>query len=104
MGLTHDFGMAPAHAHLNLLGWVSLALMGAFYAGPGATAPRPVGWLNWLLSSSGAVAMPLGLACLLAGRREAEPVIAAGGSAALAGLAVFLVGVMLAWSRGPRPA
>ena len=31
MSATGDHGMAPAHAHLNLLGWVSLALFGTFY-------------------------------------------------------------------------
>jgi hypothetical protein len=28
MGMAHDFHLAPVHAHLNLLGWTSLALMG----------------------------------------------------------------------------
>jgi hypothetical protein len=28
MGIAHDFTFAPVHAHLNLLGWTSLALMG----------------------------------------------------------------------------
>ena len=31
MAITHDFTLAPAHAHLNLLGWVSMALYGLFY-------------------------------------------------------------------------
>ena len=31
MGITHDFHLAPVHAHLNLLGWASLALMGLTY-------------------------------------------------------------------------
>lgn len=28
MAATQDFTLAPAHAHLNLLGWVTLALYG----------------------------------------------------------------------------
>ncbi|WP_165943524.1 hypothetical protein [Roseicella aquatilis] len=31
MGIAHDFHLAPVHAHLNLLGWTSLALMGLTY-------------------------------------------------------------------------
>lgn len=31
MGITQDFSAAPAHAHLNLLGWVSLFLFGIYY-------------------------------------------------------------------------
>lgn len=31
MSATGNHAMSPAHAHLNLLGWVSLALFGTFY-------------------------------------------------------------------------
>jgi hypothetical protein len=32
MGASQDFTLAPAHAHLNLIGWVTMALYGTFYA------------------------------------------------------------------------
>ena len=28
MGISQDFTLAPAHAHLNLLGWVTMAIYG----------------------------------------------------------------------------
>src|SRR6202171_6879791 len=31
MGITEDHSTMPAHAHLNLLGWVSLFLFGIYY-------------------------------------------------------------------------
>lgn len=31
MGATHNFVAAPVHAHVNLLGWVSMFLHGLFY-------------------------------------------------------------------------
>src|SRR4051812_49606476 len=31
MGITQDHSAFPAHAHLNLLGWVSLFLFGIYY-------------------------------------------------------------------------
>ncbi|WP_136634469.1 hypothetical protein [Pseudooceanicola onchidii] len=31
MSASGDHSLSPAHAHLNLLGWVSLALFGAYY-------------------------------------------------------------------------
>ncbi len=31
MGITATFTQAPVHAHLNLLGWVSLAVIGLIY-------------------------------------------------------------------------
>ena len=32
MGATENFAIAPAHAHLNLIGWVTMALYGTFFA------------------------------------------------------------------------
>ena len=32
MGAAMDFTLAPAHAHLNLIGWVTMAIYGTFYA------------------------------------------------------------------------
>jgi len=32
MGATQNFTLAPAHAHLNLIGWVTMALYGTFFA------------------------------------------------------------------------
>lgn len=41
MGVTEQFVAAPVHAHINLLGWVSMALYGLFYrVQPGAALGR----------------------------------------------------------------
>lgn len=51
MAASHDHSVAPAHAHLNLLGWVSLFLIGIFYRfNPALDASRAavaqvVGWV-----------------------------------------------------------
>jgi cbb3-type cytochrome oxidase subunit 1 len=31
MSISGDHGLAPAHAHLNLIGWVTMALFGYYY-------------------------------------------------------------------------
>lgn len=31
MGIIHDFRLSSVHAHINLLGWVSMALFGVIY-------------------------------------------------------------------------
>ena len=31
MGASHDFTLTPVHAHINLVGWVSMFLAGLFY-------------------------------------------------------------------------
>ena len=41
MGATEQFAASPVHAHINLLGWVSMALYGLFYrVQPGAAQGR----------------------------------------------------------------
>src|SRR3954467_1788099 len=76
MGSTHDHSLMPAHAHLGLLGWATLALMGTFYALSGQGGRR--GWINWFLSVGGVVVMTPSLAMLLSGDAGAEAGVIAG--------------------------
>jgi hypothetical protein len=65
MGIKQDFALAPAHAHLNLVGGVLLFLFGLYYrlipaAGNNALA-RVQGWLHMI----GAIAFPVGVAIVI---------------------------------------
>ena len=42
--------LAPAHAHLNLVGWVTMALYGTFYALTRGTMSVPLAWMNFMSS------------------------------------------------------
>ncbi|MDQ3126524.1 MAG: hypothetical protein M3Q74_13095 [Pseudomonadota bacterium] len=42
MGASHNFAASPVHAHINLLGWVSMFLYGLFYR---ALPEAAQGWL-----------------------------------------------------------
>jgi ABC-type transport system involved in cytochrome c biogenesis permease subunit len=97
MASSNDFTTAPAHAHLNLLGWASLAIMGGFYALADDHAPRFLGWLNFALSSLGVVVIVPALADMLGGDKSVEPIVAAGSVLALAGMAVFFLAVVSVW-------
>ena len=57
MGASEDFTMMPAHAHLNLLSWVTLALYGTFYALTAGTLSPRLAWINFALSATGVVFM-----------------------------------------------
>jgi hypothetical protein len=95
MGSSQDFTMAPAHAHLNLLGWASLALMGGFYqlSGRGGRA----GWINFGFSTAGVLVMVPFLAMKLQGNAGAEVGIIAGSVLAMIGMATFLFVVLSSW-------
>ena len=65
MGIKQDFALAPAHAHLNLIGGVLLFLVGLYYrlipaAGSSALA-KVQGWLHMI----GAIAFPVGVAVVI---------------------------------------
>jgi hypothetical protein len=104
MGMAGNFTLAPAHAHLNLVGWTTLALMGGFYALAGERAPRGLGWLNYGLSASAVVVMIPSLALLLASNGKPNLGVIAGSSLAVAGMLVFLATIVTVWRAPPKGA
>ena len=65
MGAANDFAMAPVHAHLNLLGWVTMALYGTFYTLTAANLSERLAWTNFVLSALGVLLMIPALAMFL---------------------------------------
>ena len=94
MGATENFTMMPAHAHLNLLGWVTMALYGTFYAlTPNTLSPR-LAWINFALSLLGVVLMIPFLALFLPSHdTDYLPGMLAGEVATVSSLLVFGVSV-----------
>ena len=64
MGASQDFTLAPAHAHLNLIGWVTMALYGTFYA-LAPEASKRLAWATFWLNNAGAALMFPSLAMVL---------------------------------------
>ncbi|MDI4233342.1 hypothetical protein AAFX91_03890 [Bradyrhizobium sp. 31Argb] len=94
MGIQQNFTLAPAHAHLNLVGGVLLFLFGLYYRlipAAGATMlARIQGWMHIL----GAILFPAGVAVVLlkGSSFEIAPVVGSllvVGSMALFALIVF---------------
>jgi hypothetical protein len=65
MGITQNFLLAPAHAHLNLVGGVLLFLFGLYYrlvpAAGSTTLAKVQGWLH----IAGGMVFPAGVAVVL---------------------------------------
>src|SRR5882672_9764507 len=64
MGATNNFTLAPAHAHLNLIGWVTMALYGTFYA-LARDASKKLAWTVFYLNNAAASIMFPSLAMVL---------------------------------------
>jgi len=103
MGGSQDFSPRDAHAHLNLLGWATLSLMGTFYALAGTARPKLLSWINFVLSSVG---VALFVPFLLVVQRG-EPTglfLAVGWFAVLAvifGMTIFIAAIVMVLLRKP---
>jgi hypothetical protein len=51
MGVSGDHTLGPTHAHLNVIGWLTMAVFGLYHRGTG----RPVSWLDRLQVGTAAV-------------------------------------------------
>jgi hypothetical protein len=98
MGATGDLTQRPVHAHLNLLGWVSMALFGLIYhAFPAAAATALARWHFWIHQ----LALPplmAAVAVFHAGYPAADPI--AGLFSVVLGIGIVLFAVNL-WRTVP---
>ena len=91
MAITDDHSAFPAHAHLNLLGFVVLFLFGIFYRlNPVVEANRlalPQVWV-WIVST---VVTVIGVGLVHTGHPVGDPIAAVGS------LAIFADAIMFTW-------
>jgi hypothetical protein len=92
MATTENFALAPAHAHLNLLGWVTMSIYGAFYALTRETMSVRLAWINYACSALGvAIMIPTLAVYLSTGNQALGPVIGIGGALNIIAILTFLV-------------
>jgi cbb3-type cytochrome oxidase subunit 1 len=88
MSATHNHTMSPAHAHLNLVGWVTFAIFGLYYHLVPAAAKSPLARIHLTLAVLGLVALVPGI--VLAINETTEILAVAGSFLTLAAMLVFL--------------
>jgi len=98
MGISGDHSLHPAHAHLNLVGWVTLSIMGGFYALPGVAKPGVLAWVNLVLSSVGAILMAVLLPQVMMEKLPGQVMMAAEAPIIL-GMICFLIAVISGWRK-----
>jgi len=97
VGMTIGIAMAasgnhsafPAHAHLNLLGWVSLFLIGIFYRFHPALDRSRIALIHVVIWICGTIVLTCGVAAIYLGRPDLEPVAIAGSLAVLGDMLLF---------------
>lgn len=106
MAISEDHSAMPAHAHLNLLGWVSLFLFGIYY--------RLHPWLEDAKSAliqvwvwvAGTIVLSIGVALVHTGHASGDPIAAGGSFIVLLDMLLFAWLVFRKPGKGyvPRPA
>jgi peptidoglycan/LPS O-acetylase OafA/YrhL len=89
MGITLDHSAMPAHAHFNLLGWVSLFLFGLFYRLYPELDRSQIALIQvgiWLI---GTIVLTIGVALVHTGHQTGDPIAAIGSLIVLIAMALF---------------
>lgn len=89
MAMSHDHTLMPVHAHLNLLGWVSLFLFGIYYKLHPVTDSSRLAVTQVGLWTVGTLVLTAGVAAIYLGNPGAEPVAAIGSLIVLAAMLLF---------------
>lgn len=92
MAVTRDHSLATAHAHLNLLGWVSMAIFGFYYHLVPQAAEGAFAKLHLALSLAGTALIVPGIVLVHTGGSESPAKI--GAMLSIASILLFLVTVV----------
>jgi hypothetical protein len=89
MAASQNHAIMPAHAHLNLLGWVSLFLFGIYYERRPALDTSRLALIQVGVWSVGTVILTIAVAAIHLGYPAADPVAAIASLIVLAGMLLF---------------
>jgi cbb3-type cytochrome oxidase subunit 1 len=102
MAIGRDHSAMGAHAHINLLGWVTSAIFGTYYAlNPGKAASR-IAQAHYWVYTVGVVVMTASLYMLLTGNLAFEAPVAIGSMVTFLGVLLF-AWVLFAPARATMP-
>jgi peptidoglycan/LPS O-acetylase OafA/YrhL len=89
MAASQDHSIMPAHAHLNLLGWVSLFLFGIYYERRPALDASRLALIQVCLWSVGTIILTIAVAAIHLGHAAADPAAAIASLIVLAAMLLF---------------
>jgi hypothetical protein len=91
MSMTHDYRIAPAHAHLNLLGFVVLAVYGAYFGLNDAKSVGRMPKIIWGIHTAATAALFPALSYYSLGVTAVEPILA------ISSIALLIASLLFAW-------
>ena len=101
LGITENLELRPLHAHLGLLGWVSLAIFGLAYRVYPAAAATRYASLHFWIASIGTLIFAIGVYTVTTGGHHI--VVTIGSILMILSMLVFLVNLIRAIDAGDSP-
>lgn len=99
MGASNDHTLAPAHAHLNLIGFMLMSVMGIFYTLAKDQVSPKLAWATfWILNLAVVIMIPM-LALLLEGNKAVIPLLSISEILAILAVLTFLAGIVQVWRK-----
>lgn len=89
MAASGNHDQAPTHAHVNLLGWVSMAVFGLVYRAFPALAVGMLPKLHFWIMNLGVVGMVAGLFLMFSGHMEFVPLTSVSSLILVVGMLLF---------------
>jgi cbb3-type cytochrome oxidase subunit 1 len=77
MAISNNHGQMPTHAHIMVIGWVSFAIFGLFYAMFENFVPQALARIHFWLAQVSLAALVVGLLLVYSGRPQFEPILPA---------------------------
>jgi hypothetical protein len=93
MGANENFALHPVHAHINLLGWATMALAGLIYTVFPAAGASKLAKVHFWLQNISLPIMMIALSMLLLGNPKVVPLLASAEMLAAAGIIVFAINI-----------
>ncbi|RJF96362.1 cytochrome-c oxidase [Noviherbaspirillum saxi] len=95
MGASKNFALRPVHAHVNLLGWATMALAGLIYSVFPDAGESKLARVHFWLANISLPVMAVSLSFVVTGSRGLIPVLAMSEIVAALGIVVFAVNIFL---------
>ena len=95
MGIMQNFALHPVHAHVNLLGWATMALAGVIYVLFPEAAKTRLAKIHFWIHNLALPAMMAALALLLTGHERALYLLEPASTAMVVGVLLFVVNVVI---------
>lgn len=89
MGASHDHVLAPAHAHINLVGWVTVAIYGFYYHAVPAASQSLLAKIQVAAATLGVLLLGPGIALAVLGMSEGLAIL--GSFVTISSMLLFLV-------------